>query len=46
MIHLSSFLFRLILEGFLDQIEGVYFLLYLWYSKIVVRYSIVGQDQQ
>jgi hypothetical protein len=22
------------------------FLLYLWYSKIVVRYSIVGQDQQ
>ena len=25
MIHLSSFLFRLILEGFLDQIEGVLF---------------------
>ena len=25
MIYLSSFLFRLILEGFLDQIEGCLF---------------------
>ena len=28
MIHLSSFLFRLILEGFLDQIEGFCFVIF------------------
>ena len=32
MINVSSFLFRFKIEGFLDQIEGFIFLLYLLYS--------------
>ena len=38
MINVSSFLFRLILEGFLDQIEGVLFC-YI-YSEVSVRYCM------
>ena len=29
MIHLSSFVFRLKIEGFLDQIEGLFFVIFI-----------------